>query len=352
MEKWRYIKEYDRQVAPGVGLSVDDTLPFSVIEKNSPPILHLYRFEPSAIVGKYQDIKAALNIDRCDELGIHYNRRSTGGGTVIMAKKAVALGFGISLKHPKMTGGIRGIFDVMSRILIKTLSKYGIEATFRPKNDLEVNGKKVAGLSASADVGDAILFHTSLLIDFDIPLMLEIMKTPAEKIYDKGYNCFSQRMTTMETELGHEIEIADVMETIRKCYEDEFEIEFEESSLTPWEKQKCLWFEEKRYKSDEWIFSKRHPKYKMGEGLLKTPGGLLQVYISLAGGVIDNLMITGDFFSTGKDLNLIESNLKYTAVQKDDIEKALNEVWKKDLIFGVDVPTLTEAILKASANCV
>ncbi len=352
MEKWRHIKEWDKLVYPEYGLAVDDTLPFSVAEKKSVPVLHLYRFEPAAIVGKYQDIKAALKIDRCRELGIHFNRRSTGGGTVIMGPKAVALGFGISLNHPAMQGGIRGIFKVMSNILVRTLADFGIKSTFRPKNDLEVNGKKIAGLSASADVQDAVLFHTSLLVDFDIKLMLDIMNTPAEKIYDKGYSCFSERMTTMEKEVGEKIEIARVMESVKKSFEKQFNVVFEEDELTQWEKKKIEWFESRRYRDEKWIFSKRHPKCRMGEGLLKTAGGLLQIYISLAGGVIENLMITGDFFSTGEDINRLESNLKYTMANRENIENSLKQVWKDDIIFGVDIPTLATAILKASEKCI
>lgn len=352
MEKWRYIKEWNNLVNPEYGLAVDDTLPFSVAEKKSPPILHLYRFEPSAIVGKYQDIRAALKIDRCKELGIHFNRRSTGGGTVIMGPQAVAIGFGISLNHTAMQGGIKGIFNVMSNILMRTLSDYGIKSSFRPKNDLEVSGKKIAGLSASADVQDAILFHTSLLVDFDIELMLEIMNTPAEKIYDKGYNCFSQRMTTMEKETGEKIDMAGVMESVKMSFEKQFSVSFEEDELNEWEKRKIEWFESRRYRDEKWISSKRHPKCRMGEGLLKTPGGLLQVYISLAGGVIENLMITGDFFSTGRDLNRLESNLKYTMASRENIENSLKQVWRDDIIYGVDIPTLATAILKASEKCI
>lgn len=52
------------------------------------------------IVGRYQDIEAALKLDRCRERGVEYNRRSTGGGTVIMGPEIVALGLGINVDHP------------------------------------------------------------------------------------------------------------------------------------------------------------------------------------------------------------------------------------------------------------
>ena len=97
---WRLFKNISRPVSTAAGLAVDDTLPQSVANHRSPPILHLYTFVPSVIVGKYQDIKAALRLERCRARGIECNRRSTGGGTVIMGPEIVALGLGINVGTP------------------------------------------------------------------------------------------------------------------------------------------------------------------------------------------------------------------------------------------------------------
>ena len=64
---WRLFKNISIPVSTAEGLAIDDTLPQSVEYKKSPPILHLYTFVPSAIVGKYQDIEAALNLAGCHE---------------------------------------------------------------------------------------------------------------------------------------------------------------------------------------------------------------------------------------------------------------------------------------------
>ena len=100
---WRFIKEISRPVSTAEGLAVDDTLPQSIEYHDSPPILHLYTFIPSVIVGKYQDIEAALKLDRCRARGIEFNRRSTGGGTVIMGPEILALGFGINMDYPGLS---------------------------------------------------------------------------------------------------------------------------------------------------------------------------------------------------------------------------------------------------------
>jgi lipoate-protein ligase A len=350
MEEWRHLKEWDKMVSSAYGLAVDEMLMHSINENNSPPTLHLYRFKPAAIVGKYQDIRAALKIDRCRELGIEYNRRNTGGGTVIMGEKTVALGLGISLKHPKMRRGIEGIFKVLSGVLIDALTELGIKAGFRPKNDIEVAGKKIAGMSASAEIGDTLLFHSSILVDFDIAQMLEIMNLPTEKLSDKGYSCFSERMTTIEKELGQKIEMAQVMEIIVRSFEEEFGASLIEDQMNSWEKNEVEELIVGRYGNEEWIFSHRHPRSRMATAFKKTPGGLLQVYLSLSGSAIENVIVTGDYFSTTQDVNRIESALKWTTAEKKDIENNLKEVWRKDIIYGVDIPSLTEAILKAKDN--
>jgi len=347
---WRLFKDLSRSVSAAEGLAVDDTLPYSVELNNSPPILHLYTFVPSVNVGKYQDIEAALKLDRCRVHGIEFNRRSTGGGTVIMGPDAVALGLGINADYPRLKRGIGGVFECLSQVLINAMEKLGIQASFQPKNDLEVSGRKIAGLSAASEVGKSLLFHTSLLVDFDIGLMTEIMNTPLIKIRDKGYNCFSQRISTVRQELGQDISVGKVMEAIQEAFEARFEIHFEEDTPNDWEKKTIRRFMDERYTNPEWIFSHKHPRARMGMGQLKTKGGLLEIYLSLSGGSIEKVVITGDFFSTSEDIHRLENALKWTSARKESIEQNLASIWRKDMIYGLDLPTLTEAILKAKEN--
>ncbi len=227
------------------------------------------------------------------------------------------------------------------------MRKLGVDAVFRPKNDLEVNGKKIAGLSASAEVGSCVLFHCSMLVDFDIGLMLDIMNLPSEKLYDKGYSCFSERLTTIEREIGAPVDVDTVMETIVESFETEFDVRFEPSPLTEWEKATAKRLERERYQNPDWIFSHKHPRSTMGEAFKKTPGGLLQIYLALAGSVIDQVVITGDFFSTSSDINRIEAALKWTPAKRERILANLESVWRDGVIYGVTREDLADAILLA-----
>lgn len=348
---WRLFRDTSRTVSTAEGLAVDDTLPQSVADHGSPPILHLYNFVPSVIVGKYQDIETALKLDRCRARGIEFNRRSTGGGTVIMGPEIIALGLGINVDWPGLKGGsISGVFEAVARVFIMALDRLGVSAYFRPKNDLEVSGKKIAGLSAASETGKSLLFHTSFLVDFDVEIMTDIMNTPLLKLIDKGYSCFSQRMTTVRQELGKPIPVETVMDAIQWGFEKEFGIHFKEDGPDGWEKATIQEFIDKRYTKNDWIFSHKHPRSRMGIGRTKTMAGLLEIYLSLSGGSIEHVVITGDFFSSTESLHRIENALKWTSAREEMIQENLSRVWKDDMIHGLDVTTLTKAILLAKEN--
>ena len=348
---WRLFRNLEAPVSTARGLAVDDTLPCAVGYHDSPPILHLYTFIPSAIVGKYQDMEAALRLDRCQARGIEYNRRSTGGGTVIMGPEIVSLGLGINVDYPGLKKGVGGVFESLSIVLINALTKLGIDnAYFQPKNDLEVGGKKIAGLSAAAEENNTLLFHTSLLVNFDVELMTDIMNTPVIKFQDKGYNCFSQRMTTVRHETGREVSVKETMEAVQGAFEEEFQVAFREDDPDLWEQKTIERFIRERYTQENWIFSHKHPRTRMGVGQLKTRGGLLEIYLSLSGASIESILITGDFFSTSAHIHKIENALKWTSARRERIEENIASVWHDNMIYGIDVFTLTQAVLLAKDN--
>jgi lipoate-protein ligase A len=344
-ETWRYISNRDLTTAQG--LAVDETIAHSVAYNNSPPILHLYNFIPSVIVGRYQDIETSIDIQKCHKIGIEYNRRHTGGGTVLMGPNQLALGFAIPLSHPEASRNIKQMFQLLAGIMSQGLKKIGIEPVFRPKNDLEVKGKKIAGLSASLEERDVFFFHTSLLVDFDIDLMVQILNTPREKLADKAISCFSQRITTIKNETGKLFPLSEIIDIIKNSFRDNFNMDFIDSELSQWEENKVQELIQSRYSSKDWIFSIKHPLKASGHARKKTPGGMLDVYLTLAGGSIESVLITGDFFSTSDTINKIESALKWTSADRMNVKNILEKIMGEEAIYSVNASELTDIIMAA-----
>ncbi|EFK06769.1 conserved hypothetical protein [delta proteobacterium NaphS2] len=181
-------------------------------------------------------------------------------------------------------------------------------------------------------------------------LMADIMNTPVVKFQDKGYNCFSQRMTTVRHETNRKVSVAETVDAIQGAFEEEFQVTFREERPDAWERKTIQDFIDQRYTKEEWIFSHKHPRTRMGVGQLKTRGGLLEIYLSLSGASIESILITGDFFSTSADIHKIENALKWTSARKERIEENITSIWHDDMIYGIDVSTLTQAVLLAKEN--
>ena len=59
----------------------------------------------------------------------------------------------------------------------------------------------------------------------------------------------------------------------------------------------------------------------------------------------------GNLYSTVEDLFIWDQALRTEKLcSKESIEKNLSSIWRDDMIYGLDVPTLTGAILKAKEN--
>lgn len=346
--QWRCVIE--KKIEGKQGLATDEMLISSVLKYNS-PILHLYSYKKSVLIGRYQDMENALNLKMCEELGVEYNRRITGGGTVLMDENQLALGFAISLKNGIIPKSIKGVFYIMAEILSDALKKIGINAGFRPKNDLEINGKKIAGLSAILEQKDILLFHTSLLLDFDFSLMLKVLNLPFSKIEDKGISCFSERMTTIKKEIGESIELDEIISLIIKSFEKKFNIELNKDNFTDYEKEKRDELIKEKYANPKWLYCIKTPFLNFGKAIKKTKAGLIQIDLTLNRGIIENIFITGDIIPQNPEIiNKIESILKWSSADKEKVKEKLEKVMQSETIYEMDINTLTDIIMQAIEN--
>jgi len=67
------------------------------------------------------------------------------------------------------------------------LRHLGIRAYFRPRNDIEIQGRKISG-TGGTELSRAILFQGTLLVDFDVDEMLRALRIPTENFRTKRLN--------------------------------------------------------------------------------------------------------------------------------------------------------------------
>jgi len=180
----------------------------------------------------------------------------------------------------------------------------GIPAYHRPVNDIQVGGKKIGGTGA-ATIGGALVVAGSLIMDFDYALMARVLKVPSEKFRDKVFQTLNEYLTTITRELGDRTPSRDEAKRILvKHFAAAFGAEVEYGEITDRE-MRVIEELDRVLTSEEWVFQRggmTRAGVKIAEGVHvreaahKAPGGLIRATVTERDGVVDDLVLSGDFF--------------------------------------------------------
>ena len=355
MRPWRYIEEDN--VSADYGLAADEFLMryYPVSDPHPEPTLRLYTYRSHcALVGRFQNLEAELNLDNCQEADVQIGRRPTGGGAILMGGDQLGICITTSAALEPSLAKPADVYHRFAAPVIHALQQMGVRAVFRPKNDLEVGGKKIAGLGVYYDTQGAILFHTSLLVDLDIPLMLRVLRIPTEKYSDKVLvRSVRQRITTVSGELQRRITVAEVREVLKKSMEEVLEVSLKEQPFTAEEKAQINVLAEEKYRSEEWLYQRSPQADMTGMSVKKTPAGLLRTYIGLKGEIIKSVLITGDFFETASVFSRIEAGLKWSPLDRQHIRQVVENAFHQGdihLVSPISTDDVVDAIWSAAQS--
>jgi lipoate-protein ligase A len=334
-------------------MSLDESILKAKNQNMIPNTLRFLQFSPnSVLVGYHQSVEQEIRIDFCKEKGIDISRRITGGGALYFDKPQLGWEIIASKNHPKIPKKVEELYEKLCQGTILGLKKLGVNASFRPKNDIEVEGRKISGTGGALE-GNAFLFQGTLLTDFDVDTMLKALRIPIEKLKDKEIESVKERVTCLAWELEKVPGLGILKNALREGFMKIFDVEFEEGDLTDLEKK---YFEERLpyYKSPNWIYGQRRPLKNRQElrAVHKTDGGLIRASIVADPKTkrIHSVLITGDFFAYPKRTILdLEARLKDTPSENSILESTIKEFFleKDPQIPGVIPQDFITVIQKA-----
>lgn len=222
MSTWRLLDTGRLSAAENIAL--DESLLESKKEGKIPNTIRFLQFFPPAVlIGFHQSKAQEVRVGFCDSTGIDINRRITGGGAIFLDQ--TQLGWEIICEKQFFNQGIADVtfFEQLCQPLIDMLRSMGVNAVFRPKNDIEVNGRKISGVGGTED-GGAFLFQGTLLVDFDVHTMLRSLRIPIEKLQDKEIESVKERVTCLQEELGYTPPVEELKSLLKKSFEKMFHI--------------------------------------------------------------------------------------------------------------------------------
>jgi lipoate---protein ligase len=317
-------------------IALDEVLLEMKGKGETPDTIRLLQFSPRAVlVGFHQSVQEEVRISYCTENNIQINRRITGGGAIFFDENQLgweiicSKGF-FNMKVPNLR-----LFEALCNPVIEALDILGLKACFRPRNDIEINGRKISG-TGGTESDDAFLFQGTMLVDFDVDTMLRSLKIPVEKLQAKEIDSVKERVTCLNWELGKTPSLEEIKGAIRTGFEKRLNIRLESAGLS--DKERAL-FDEKAgyYSSQGWIDCVRPQVHRqeLVQAAYKVEGGFIR-YTLVADKSrkrIKDIYITGDFLSfPPRALYDMEARLRGEALDNALLHGIINRFFRDGLI--------------------
>ena len=305
------------------GLALDEALMarYARGQPDQPPTLRLYTYRSHcALIGRYQNLEAEVDLAACRQTGTQVSRRPTGGGAIIMGAGQL----GVAFTSPAPAGQRpRAIIEELAGVVAAGLALLGISAVFRGKNDLEAGGRKIAGLGLYVDPAGGMLFHASILADLDIEFMLSVLRIPAAKLADKAAAAVAERVTTVTRETGRPHTTDEVRRAIAAGFDAASATTLEPGVPDPVECALAARLAAERYGAQSWLTERSLAADGSGSAVLKTPGGLARIYLTTHGGLVKNAIVVGDFNELPPAVVAMESALRWRRLDHRSVTEAV-----------------------------
>jgi len=308
-----------------------------------PDTLRFLRFPPTALVGRHQALGQEVDLAFCHENGIGVVRRITGGGAIFM--EPGLLGWELALH--RRTLGVSSLPELTRAICeaaAEGISSLGVEATYRPRNDIEVEGRKISGTGGFFD-GDTLFYQGTVLVDMDPQMMISALRVPQAKLAKRELDSAAQRVVTLRELLGENTPgLAVIQGALANAFAERFDLQPATGGLSPAERERAETIYREEIGTEAFVNDIDEPPAARGDlrGRRVSPGGSITTYLRLEGPAQNRIraaLITGDFFITPpRVIYDLESRLR--GVYLDDLASVVDGFFKQ---AGVEVLSVSPA---------
>jgi len=255
MEEWRLI---DLDVYDGfMNMAIDEAILEARIKDLAPNTIRFYRWNPSAVsIGIHQSIYQEVNLEACKQLGVDVVRRITGGGAVYHDFEGeLTYSVVVNENHRAVPSGVADSFITLSKGLIYALNRLGLNAHHGVFHcpSIFIGKRKISG-NAQARRRGSILQHGTLLLKVDADKMFTVLKIPAGKTKERMIRSVHAKVTSIYSELKHDIDFNEIIDALVKGFEKALNIRLVPEKLTPEELKLAKKLKETKYNKKEWNF--------------------------------------------------------------------------------------------------
>ncbi len=323
------------------------------ITADGEPVLTLVNPEtPYVSVGVHQEVGREVDETFCAEHDLPIVRRHVGGGAVYLDRNQMFFHF--MFPQAQAPQYAANLYPRFIEPAVRTYRDFGVNAEYRPVNDIQVAGRKIGGTGA-ASIGEATVMVGSFMFDFDTETMARCLKVPSEKFRDKLRQGLNDYMTTMTKELDTLPTRDEVKARFLKHVGDVLGVEPVEDTPTQAELD-AIAARETELSDPQWTHRQGRKLTELGvkiaagthltESMHKAPGGLIRTHLLARDGKIASLMLSGDFTCLPEDgVDRLAERLVGTRLEEGEVARAA-EAAIADL--GLDMPGVQPADIETT----
>ena len=191
-------------VSPDEGLMLEERL-----FRERKGCVSLYRRDrPTVSLGRFNRIEEYVDTRFTDSNGVAVVRRMSGGSAIYSDSDQLV--FTVVTDRSSFKDKMDS-YKVICSCLVRTLAHLGIEAEYKPRNDVLVNGMKISGCAQYRD-RDTLLHHGTLILRLNDGMMDGSLIRVKERKYP--------RLTSVEESLGYIPERKRILEAFEEGFSE------------------------------------------------------------------------------------------------------------------------------------
>lgn len=266
-----------------------------------PDTIRFLRFPPTALVGRHQALSKEIRHDYCRQNGIGTARRMTGGGAIYFDEGQL----GWELVFRRDTLGITSLAELAREICEAAalgLRKLGVDARYRPRNDIEVEGRKISGTGGFFD-GSTLFYQGTVLADMNPADMFAALNVPQAKLSKRNLDSAAQRIVALKELLGDVPDMDAIKMALLEGFAERLGIGAERGRITDHEEKLAQRLFDEEIGTDAFVAEIDDPDSNAGvlSAARTSAGGTVSAHVRLEGptdGRFREVLICGDFFVT------------------------------------------------------
>jgi lipoate-protein ligase A len=149
---------------------------------------------PYLCLGYHQVFENTFDKAECERRGLPVLRRRLGGGATYLDENQIF--YQCIFHHSRMPATLKDIYASTLSAPVNTLKRLGLNAELRDTNEIEVDGKRIAG-TGGGRIDEACVVVGNILLDFDFESMTAVWNTPSESFRALAEKALRERLITL-----------------------------------------------------------------------------------------------------------------------------------------------------------